>query len=258
MTVCNHCGPKPTTVTLTKPVEYAPTSAPAMTTSTVYTTKLITVTACPYGVPNCPAESATTSTVTSVVALYTTVCPVTEVATPTSTTTLYSTHTVTQVITKHVYSNTAVPIVSSALAHPVVSYPVVSSVSAYPVVSYPVVSSASAYPAVSYPVVSSASAYPVVSYPAVSSASVYPISSANYTSAVTKVLTMSVVPIPYKEVNGTSSAPYGYVAATGVTVSASETPAYTTSAPAQYTGAASRASVGMSVVAVLVAGFFAL
>ena len=216
MTVCNHCGPKPTTVTLTKPVEYAPTSAPAMTTSTVYTTKLTTVTACPYGVPNCPVESATTSTVTSVVALYTTICPVTEVATPTSTATLHSTHTVTQVITKHVYSNTAVPVTSSA------------------------------------------SAYPVVSYPVVSSAYVYPVSSANYTSAVTKVLTMSVVPIPYKETNGTSSAPYGYVAATGVTVSASGTPAYTTSAPAQFTGAASRASVGMSVVAVLVAGFLAL
>ena len=221
MTVCNHCGPKPTTVTLTKPIEYAPTSAPAMTTSTVYTTKLTTVTACPYGVPNCPAESATTSTVTSVVALYTTVCPVTEVATPTSTTTLHSTHTVTQVITKHVYSNTAASVVSSASAYPVVSYP-------------------------------------VMSYPVVSSASVYPVSSANYTSAVTKVLTMSVVPIPYKEVNGTSSAPYGYVAATGVTVSASGTPAYTTPAPAQFTGAASRASVGMSVVAVLVVGFLAL
>ena len=216
MTVCDHCGPKPTTVTLTKPIEYAPTSAPAMTTSTVYTTKLTTVTACPYGVPNCPAESATTSTVTSVVALYTTVCPVTEVATPTSTTTLHSTHTVTQVITKHVYSNTAVLVVSSA------------------------------------------SAYPVVSYPVVSLASVYPVSSANYISAVTKVLTMSVVPIPYKEVSGTSSAPYEYVAATGVTVSASGTPAYTTPAPAQFTGAANRASVGMSAVAVLVAGFLAL
>ena len=210
-----------------------------MTTSTVYTTKLTTVTACPYGVPNCPTEFATTSTVTLVVALYTTVCPVTEVTTPTSTTTLHSTDTVTQVITKHVYSNTAVPVVSSASA-----YPVVSSALAYPVVP-----SASAYPVVSYP---------VVSYPVVSSASVYPVSSANYTSAVTKVLTMSVVPIPYKEVNGTSSAPYGYVAATGVTVSASETPAYTTSAPAQFTGAAGRASVGMSMVAVLVVGFLAL
>ena len=243
MTVCDHCGPKPTTVTLTKPVEYAPTSAPAMTTSTVYTTKLTTVTACPYGVPNCPAESAITSTVTSVVALYTTVCPVTEVATPTSTTTLHSTHTVTQVITKHVYSNTAVPVVSLASASPVIS-----SIS-----TYPVMSSAS-----THPVVSSASTYPVVSYSVVSSASVYPVSSVNYTSAVTKVVTMSVVPIPYKEVSETSSAPYEYVAATGVTVSASGTLAYTTSAPAQFTGAASRASVGMSAVAVLVAGFLAL
>jgi len=146
-----------------------------------------------------------------VVALYTTVCPVTEVATPTSTTTLHSTHTITEVITKHVYSNTAVPVLSSASAYPVVS-----------------------------------------------SASAYPINSANYTGAVTKVVTMSVVAIPYKEVNGTSSAPYGYVAATGVTVSTSGTPAYTTSAPAQYTGAASRAGVGMSVVAVLVAGLLAL
>ncbi|KAK6842554.1 hypothetical protein PG987_003414 [Apiospora arundinis] len=43
-----------------------------MTTSTVYTTKVGTITACPATVTNCPVGSVTTQTI----ALYTTVCPV--------------------------------------------------------------------------------------------------------------------------------------------------------------------------------------
>ncbi|KAH8882700.1 hypothetical protein GQ53DRAFT_831342 [Thozetella sp. PMI_491] len=59
---------KPTTTTAEVP----------LTTSTVYTTKVYTVTKCPDSVPNCPNRGSVT---TEVVALYTTVCPVTEAQT---------------------------------------------------------------------------------------------------------------------------------------------------------------------------------
>lgn len=48
-----------------------------MTTSTIYSTQLITVTACPTTVTSCPASH--TSIITSVVVVSTTVCPVAEV-----------------------------------------------------------------------------------------------------------------------------------------------------------------------------------
>jgi chitinase len=44
------------------------------TTSTVYTTKVYTITACPPSVPNCPGKGSVT---TEIVPAYTTVCPVT-------------------------------------------------------------------------------------------------------------------------------------------------------------------------------------
>lgn len=75
---------------------------------------------------------------------------------------------------------------------------------------------------------------------------------------------MTIVPVPYKEINATSSVPSGYIAATGSSVALSGTPSssksspYSTSTPLPFTGAASRAGVGMSLVVVLVAGLFAL
>ncbi|KAG5984586.1 hypothetical protein E4U55_004137 [Claviceps digitariae] len=55
-----------------------------MTTSTVYTTKIHTITACPPQVTECPGRNHTT-VVTETIPLYTTVCPVTEPnAVPTS------------------------------------------------------------------------------------------------------------------------------------------------------------------------------
>lgn len=51
-------------------------AATRMTTSTVFTTKVYTITACPPWVSNCPASEKTTSYTTEIVPLYTTICPV--------------------------------------------------------------------------------------------------------------------------------------------------------------------------------------
>ncbi|PHH85563.1 hypothetical protein CDD83_241 [Cordyceps sp. RAO-2017] len=56
------------------------TTSEAMTTSTVYTTQVRTVTACPPEVTNCPLSSHIV--VTETIPLYTTVCPVTQTALP--------------------------------------------------------------------------------------------------------------------------------------------------------------------------------
>ncbi|CAG8960424.1 hypothetical protein HYFRA_00008143 [Hymenoscyphus fraxineus] len=56
------------------PGPYANTTKVPMTTSTVYTTKIGTVTKCPPTVTNCPVGAVTTQTI----ALYTTICPVSE------------------------------------------------------------------------------------------------------------------------------------------------------------------------------------
>ncbi|KAK4085985.1 CAZyme family GH18 [Purpureocillium lilacinum] len=60
-----------------KPTHTKPSSSAAWTTSTVYTTKIHTVTACPPQVTNCPVGHVTTETIP----WYTTVCPVTETET---------------------------------------------------------------------------------------------------------------------------------------------------------------------------------
>jgi len=87
-----------TTATITSYTTYcpgpAPTSAPISTskaapvtdytTSTVFTTIVYTVTACPITVPSCPQSEKTTYVTTQTKFLYTTVCPV--VPSPTSTT----------------------------------------------------------------------------------------------------------------------------------------------------------------------------
>ncbi|KAB8259166.1 hypothetical protein BDV32DRAFT_124631 [Aspergillus pseudonomiae] len=59
----------------------APSTPVKMTTSTVYTTSLITITSCAPTVTNCPGDS--TTVVTSTIAVSTTVCPVTSTETPT-------------------------------------------------------------------------------------------------------------------------------------------------------------------------------
>lgn len=52
------------------------TSAPALTTSTLYTTEIITLTSCADTVLHCPAGHATEVVITSTRILYTTICPV--------------------------------------------------------------------------------------------------------------------------------------------------------------------------------------
>lgn len=63
-----------------KGVESTPSPAPPaytpMTTSTVYTTKIYTITSCAATVTNCPAKLGQVTT--EIISLYTTVCPVTE------------------------------------------------------------------------------------------------------------------------------------------------------------------------------------
>ena len=81
VTVCTVCGAKPTTVTLTKPVEVAPTEAPGKP-STIYSTRVVTVTKCPAGTHNCPADQQTTKVVTTSVAIGTTVIPPAQHGTP--------------------------------------------------------------------------------------------------------------------------------------------------------------------------------
>lgn len=57
-----------------------------LTTSTIYSTAVSTITACPPEVKDCPADSQTTAVVTETVAISTTVCPVSEAETPKSST----------------------------------------------------------------------------------------------------------------------------------------------------------------------------
>ncbi|KAJ5551202.1 hypothetical protein N7535_000855 [Penicillium sp. DV-2018c] len=54
------------------------TGAPSqtLTTSTIYTTRTSTITACPTTVPHCPADQQTTYTTTETIVVSTTVCPV--------------------------------------------------------------------------------------------------------------------------------------------------------------------------------------
>lgn len=56
-----------------------------MTTSTAYVTNVVTITACPSSVNNCPVISKTTYVTTKTIAIGTTVCPVSEVAEETQT-----------------------------------------------------------------------------------------------------------------------------------------------------------------------------
>ncbi|RAH46168.1 uncharacterized protein BO95DRAFT_119501 [Aspergillus brunneoviolaceus CBS 621.78] len=58
-----------------------------LTTSTVFTTRTSTVTACPSTVPNCPASAHSTYVITETLVDYTTVCPITatQTAAPTAT-----------------------------------------------------------------------------------------------------------------------------------------------------------------------------
>lgn len=76
VTVCTDCGPQPTTLTLTKPINTgAPAPSTSLKTSTIYATQLITITACPPSVPNCPASSKTSIITTTLVPVGTTVYP---------------------------------------------------------------------------------------------------------------------------------------------------------------------------------------
>ncbi|KAK2859923.1 hypothetical protein FQN49_004580, partial [Arthroderma sp. PD_2] len=67
-------GVEPTQSTPGAPVP-VPTTFVTESTSTVYTTSMVTITSCPPGTPNCPSDS--TAIVTSTIAVSTTICPVT-------------------------------------------------------------------------------------------------------------------------------------------------------------------------------------
>lgn len=59
-----------------------------LTTSTVLSTRIATITACPTTVPDCPATARETFVTTETIVVSTTICPVTEAATATATRTL--------------------------------------------------------------------------------------------------------------------------------------------------------------------------
>ncbi|KGO69384.1 hypothetical protein PITC_065200 [Penicillium italicum] len=56
-----------------------------LTTSTVFSTRTATITACPTTIPNCPARSKTTFVTTETILVSTTICPVTQTSGPTQT-----------------------------------------------------------------------------------------------------------------------------------------------------------------------------
>ncbi len=66
-------APVSSTKSTTTPASSSASSAAPLTTSTIYTTKIYTVTSCAPTVTNCPGKPYVT---TEIVALYTTVCPV--------------------------------------------------------------------------------------------------------------------------------------------------------------------------------------
>ncbi|KAJ5695063.1 hypothetical protein N7536_005475 [Penicillium majusculum] len=80
-------APSESTV-LTAPASVEPTNsspagtpAPDMTTSTIFTTRTATITACPSTVTNCPATDKTTHITTETIVISTTVCPVEDATT---------------------------------------------------------------------------------------------------------------------------------------------------------------------------------
>jgi hypothetical protein len=119
---------------------------PEYTTSTIYTTKLVTITSCHTTVTNCPAHS--TVVVTSTIALSTTVCPVVK-PTTTEEEEYYSTSSANPVITSTA-SVTAKAPVTSVYYTP---YTVITVSSCVPTVTYSTVYSAPAIakPTVAYP-----------------------------------------------------------------------------------------------------------
>ncbi|KAL3484555.1 hypothetical protein BJX62DRAFT_218618 [Aspergillus germanicus] len=88
-TVCPCTVAPLPTATEASPVHSS--SGPELTTSTVYTTKVETVTACPPSVTDCPASQQTTYVTTKTIIDYTTVCPVTATNTGTASGTAPST-----------------------------------------------------------------------------------------------------------------------------------------------------------------------
>ncbi|GLB11976.1 hypothetical protein AtubIFM57258_009253 [Aspergillus tubingensis] len=116
----------------------ATTSAPTpvrMTTSTVYSTKEVTITSCAPTVTNCPANSVTV--VTSTIAVSTTVCPVTETsrASPAASTS----------VSTSAGHHTSNPMVTTSISVPSGSSPVESTSShSSPVPTSPAVSTAPA------------------------------------------------------------------------------------------------------------------
>ncbi|KAJ9660973.1 hypothetical protein H2201_006701 [Coniosporium apollinis] len=302
VTVCDVCGPEPTTVTLTKPAP--PTTTPVdpvhgasstitqMTTSTVYTTKVITVTACPASMPNCPAGSETTQTITSSVALYTTVCPVSSTPAAASSSMPHP-PAVSSAAPSHPAPNTSAYAPSGSAYAPsnspsapsnspfVPAQPgtetkttTISQVTSYvtrvmTVHSASKSSSADASSSPAAPVGGSSSAPAYPNKPDHGSASgVTPIP---VTSTHVRTMMVSVVPVPASEYyakNGTGAAPTGKGAhgagfhempagtGTGMPVGGTAT---RHASPAQFTGAASRAGMGMGVGAIAaVAGLFML
>ncbi|KAF1985195.1 hypothetical protein K402DRAFT_405341 [Aulographum hederae CBS 113979] len=200
------------------PLSSMPISMPPLVTSTIYATSVSTIISCAADVPDCPAGSTMISTV--IVPISTTVCPYEGESSAPPPPPVY----------------TSVPVVSSIPPPPVYSsIPVAeSSVPVYS--SAPVVSSIPAPPPVySTMPVDTSIVPPPPAPPAGTAPAPYPVP-------------VPSGPAPYPIPSGTApTAPYGTASGTGTGVIPTN--------PAQFTGAASHAQVGMMAAG---AGFLAL
>jgi len=189
-----------------------------LTTSTVYATSIHTITSCGPEVTNCPAHSTVLSTET--IAISTTICPVTATATPTV------------VPTSQVWSNSTGVVYPTGPAGGESSAPVSVPVYSIPAVSSPVYTA----PAASSPAVTSGYAAPTggASYPSGPAAPVCPSSSViavtkSYTTVLTSVEYQTVaVPCPTAPAGGNPGSPSG-----------------TGAAPPQPTGPAGNGTIGV-------------
>ncbi|OCL09182.1 glycoside hydrolase family 16 protein [Glonium stellatum] len=241
VTVCEHCAPYPTTVTLT-----VPTSAPAP-----YTT------AAGYGSP-AGAYSSVASAYSSVAPAYSSVVPVSSgvpygAAPSPATTLLYST----KVLTMQV-----VPVPSSAYAAysaaslPAVSVVPANTVSPYVAPSAPYVAPAASYvaPAASYVAPAASYVAPAASYIAPAASYVAPVASyvapaASYVAPAASYVAPSASyvapPAPYVAPSGGYEYPNTTVAAAGTTAPSAS---YTGPSTPLFTGAAARHGVGFGAV----------
>ncbi|KAL2065294.1 hypothetical protein VTL71DRAFT_2963 [Oculimacula yallundae] len=260
--------PKPTTSSTTK-----------YTTSTVCTTRVETITACPPSVTNCPVGSVTTKTIP----LYTTVCPVTETKTPigkpttTPVPTYKPTGSVTKYTTSTVYTTSIYTITSCAPSvtdcPSKLGHVTTEIIKLYTTVC-PVTETAKPTPSTYSPV------SPVVEQPAFTGKAIPPTYDSDSTTTLSSTTTQyktikivkstaTIVPVPY-----TTLAPYptgpagpgaGYPVGSGtaapsavaVTSSAEGADKTKTPVPVYATGSASSSRSAVGVMVAVVAGVVA-